>query len=63
MIRPGRAGRDRNALMPTDEAKTQADQIGEIAKLVQDAQEKLDQVGRALRTLQERLEREDRPAR
>jgi hypothetical protein len=43
----------------TDEAKTSADQIGEIRKLVEDAQEKLDQVTRALRTLEERLERDD----
>jgi hypothetical protein len=38
--------------MMTDEGKTQADQVGEITKLVQDAQDKLDQVVRALRTLQ-----------
>jgi len=46
-----------------DEAKTSADQVGEIAKLVQDAQEKLDQVTRALRTLQDRLTEDpaDRP--
>ena len=42
----------------TDEAKTQADQVGEITKLVEDAQDKLDQVVRALRTLQDRLGRE-----
>lgn len=42
-----------------DEAKTTADQVAEIAKLVQDAQEKLDQVARALRTLERRLEPED----
>jgi hypothetical protein len=41
--------------------KTPADQVGEIAKLVQDAQEKLDQIARALRTLEQRLNREDRP--
>jgi hypothetical protein len=45
----------------TDEAKTPADQAQEIAKLVQDAQDKLDQVSRALRTLQARLSREDLP--
>jgi len=45
----------------SDQAKTSADQVGEIAKLVQDAQEKLDQVARALRTLEQRLNREDRP--
>jgi hypothetical protein len=39
----------------SDETKTTADQVGEIAKLVQDAQEKLDQVTRALRTLERRL--------
>jgi len=39
----------------TDEAKTSADQIGEINKLVQDAQDKLDQVVRALRSLEDRL--------
>jgi hypothetical protein len=43
-----------------DETKTPADQVEEIAKLVQDAQEKLDQVSRALRSLQERLKRGDR---
>jgi hypothetical protein len=42
----------------TDDAKTSADQVGEIRKLVQDAQEKLDQVTRALRTLEDRLERD-----
>jgi methyl-accepting chemotaxis protein len=41
--------------MVTDEAKTSADQIGEISKLVQDAQDKLDQVVRALRSLEDRL--------
>jgi hypothetical protein len=45
----------------SDEAKTPADQVGEIAKLVQDAQEKLDQVACALRTLEQRLNREGRP--
>jgi uncharacterized coiled-coil protein SlyX len=40
----------------TDQLKTQADQIGEINKLVRDAQDKLDQVVRALRTLQSRVE-------
>jgi hypothetical protein len=30
--------------------------VGEIRKLVQDAQDKLDQVTRALRSLQDRLE-------
>ncbi|HTU84108.1 MAG TPA: hypothetical protein VMF57_00965 [Solirubrobacteraceae bacterium] len=38
-----------------DETKTAADQVGEITKLVQDAQDKLDQVTRALRSLQDRL--------
>jgi hypothetical protein len=42
-----------------DEAKTSADQVGEIRKLVQDAQDKLDQVTRALRSLEDRLEREE----
>jgi hypothetical protein len=42
-----------------EEIKTPADQVGEIAKLVQDAQEKLDQVTRALRSLQGRLREED----
>jgi hypothetical protein len=41
-----------------DEAKTPADQVGEIAKLVQDAQDKLDQVSRALRTLEQRFAEE-----
>jgi hypothetical protein len=45
----------------SDEAKTPADQMAEIAKLAQDAQEKLDQVARALRTLQARLSREHLP--
>lgn len=44
----------------TDETKTSADQIGEIKKLVEDAQDKLDQVVRALRTLQSRVELGDR---
>jgi hypothetical protein len=43
-----------------DEAKTQADQIGEITKLVEDAQDKLDQVVRALRMLQDRIKPADR---
>jgi len=38
-----------------DEAKTQANQIDEITKLVQDAQDKLDQVVRALRMLEDRV--------
>jgi hypothetical protein len=38
-----------------DEAKTAADQVAEIAKLLQDAQDRLDQVARAVRSLQERL--------
>ena len=42
-----------------DEGKTAADQVGEIRKLVQDAQDKLDQVTRALRSLESRLEQED----
>jgi hypothetical protein len=42
-----------------DEAKTTADQVGEIRKLVQDAQEKLDQVTRALRSIEHRLEQDD----
>jgi phage shock protein A len=44
----------------SDEIKTSADQIGEIKKLVQDAQEKLDQVSRALRTLESRIRAADR---
>lgn len=40
----------------SDEGKTAADQLGEIRKLVQDAQDKLDQVTRALRGLQDRFE-------
>ena len=43
----------------TDGRKTEADQVAEIRKLVQDAQEKLDQVTRALRSLDARLEQED----
>jgi hypothetical protein len=42
-----------------DDVKTQADQLQEIAKLVQDAQDKLDQVTRALRWLEERLIQDD----
>jgi hypothetical protein len=38
-----------------DDTKTTADQIGEISKLVQDAQDQLDQVTRALRSLEQRL--------
>ena len=44
----------------SNETKTSADQIGEIKKLVEDAQDKLDQVVRALRTLQSRVETLDR---
>jgi hypothetical protein len=40
----------------SEDTKTAADQVGEIAKLVQDAQTKLDQVMRALKSLEERLE-------
>jgi hypothetical protein len=43
----------------SDEGKTAADQLGEIRKLVQDAQDKLDQVTRALRALQARFEQAD----
>jgi hypothetical protein len=43
-----------------DASKTTADQVGEITKLVQDAQDKLDQVVRALRTLQDRITQLDR---
>jgi methyl-accepting chemotaxis protein len=43
----------------TDPAKTAADQVGELTKLVEDAQEKLDQTVRALRSLQERLKQPD----
>jgi len=39
-----------------DELKTAADQVEEIAKLVQDAQDKLDQVSRALRSVRDRLD-------
>ncbi len=42
-----------------DETKTTANQVGEISKLVQDAQDKLDQVTRALRSLEERLIKQD----
>jgi len=38
-----------------DEPKSATDQVGEIKKLVQDAQDRLDQVSRALRTLEDRL--------
>jgi uncharacterized coiled-coil protein SlyX len=44
----------------TDQVKTQADQVEEIAKLVQDAQDKLDQVSRALRMLENRVRTADR---
>jgi hypothetical protein len=40
-------------------AKTPAEQVSEIRKLVADAQDKLDQVVRALRTLEDRLEQPD----
>ena len=43
-----------------DEGKTTADQVAEIRKLVQDAQDKLDQVTRALRSLEQRLEHDDK---
>jgi hypothetical protein len=43
----------------TDEGKTSADQVDEIRKLVQDAQDRLDQVSRALRSLEDRLKRAD----
>ena len=43
-----------------DASKTTADQVGEITKLVQDAQDKLDQVVRALRTLQDPITQLDR---
>lgn len=43
----------------SDEVKTAADQVEEIAKLVQDAQDKLDQVSRALLTLRHRLADDD----
>jgi len=41
-----------------EESKSAADQVGEISKLVRDAQDKLDQVVRALRSLEQRIERE-----
>ena len=47
----------------SDEGKTAADQVGEIRKLVQDAQDKLDQVTRALHSLENRLEHDDTPRR
>jgi hypothetical protein len=40
----------------SNEGKTAADQLSEIRKLVQDAQDKLDQVTRALRILQAHFE-------
>jgi hypothetical protein len=43
-----------------DESKSPADQLGEISKLVRDAQDKLDQVARALRSLEARIDREER---
>jgi len=46
----------------SNDTKTPADQVGEIAKLVEDAQNKLDQVTRALRSLEQRLS-EDEPGR
>jgi len=49
--------------MMMDEGKTRADQVGEITKLVQDAQDKLDQVVRALRTLETRVGAPDRDGR
>jgi uncharacterized coiled-coil protein SlyX len=42
-----------------DEGKTSADQVAEIRKLVQDAQDKLDQVTRALRSLEDRFEHDE----
>jgi uncharacterized coiled-coil protein SlyX len=42
-----------------EQAKTTAQQVSEISKLVADAQEKLDQVTRALRTLEDRLSQAD----
>jgi hypothetical protein len=45
-----------------DEAKSQADQVGEITKLVEDAQDKLDQVVRALHTLRSNQLGQDREA-
>jgi methyl-accepting chemotaxis protein len=38
-----------------EDAKTARDQVGEITKLVEDAQDKLDQVVRALRSLEDRI--------
>ncbi|HUA06739.1 MAG TPA: hypothetical protein VMB27_22725 [Solirubrobacteraceae bacterium] len=43
-----------------EESKSPADQVGEIKKLVQDAEDKLDQVSRALRTLEDRLKQQSR---
>jgi hypothetical protein len=43
----------------TDQVKTQAHQVEEIKKLVEDAQDKLDQVVRALRMLQSRVDPSD----
>jgi peptidoglycan hydrolase CwlO-like protein len=43
----------------TEQSKSLADQIGEISKLVTDAQDKLDQVVRALRSLEQRIDREE----
>ena len=40
-----------------EESKSDADQVGEISKLVRDAQDKLDQVVRALRSLEQRIDR------
>lgn len=47
-----------------EESKSPADQVGEISKLVRDAQDKLDQVVRALRSLEQRIDRDEsgRPA-
>jgi uncharacterized coiled-coil protein SlyX len=42
-----------------DDGKSAADQVAEIRKLVQDAQDKLDQVTRALRSLGDRLEHDE----
>lgn len=44
----------------SNDTKTPAHQVAEIAKLVQDAQDKLDQVVRALRMLEDRIKPEDR---
>ncbi len=41
-----------------EESKSPADQVGEISKLVRDAQDKLDQVVRALRSLEQRIDRD-----